>query len=275
MWGHARCTDRAPRRGRTRTAAEPKKKRPHKAGAKSLRQVSYRQETYRAVRSLYASMRRGSKPKSLKRLEHRVTLAATTRAQTGTVAQMMPDFFRIVAGAVAPRPLLGLGGLAQAEPSHGIAMYGEPALPPDFVSLPYANPDAPKGGQIDTGRTRFLRLPQPFHHQGKCPLRPDPLRVREPDGPKLERTVLALRQHRRIDRDRRRPQLGRIHAASRGAILGRQPGDGRGRDLEFRDPRHQGLTRATRPPGGKSPRSRSPARARSGSPSTPKTASCR
>ena len=28
--------------------------------------------------------------------------------------------------------------------SHGIAMYGEPALPPDFVSLPYANPDAPK-----------------------------------------------------------------------------------------------------------------------------------
>ncbi len=39
-------------------------------------------------------------------------------------------------------------GLAQAEPKHGIAMYGEPALPPDFVSLPYANPDAPKGGQI-------------------------------------------------------------------------------------------------------------------------------
>ena len=25
-------------------------------------------------------------------------------------------------------------------------MYGEPALPPDFVSLPQANPDAPKGG---------------------------------------------------------------------------------------------------------------------------------
>nr|WP_245838008.1 extracellular solute-binding protein [Tropicimonas sediminicola] len=27
-------------------------------------------------------------------------------------------------------------------------MYGEPALPPDFVSLPYVNPDAPKGGRI-------------------------------------------------------------------------------------------------------------------------------
>ena len=40
---------------------------------------------------------------------------------------------------------------AAAEPQHGIAMYGEPALPPDFVSLPYANPDAPKGGRIVTG----------------------------------------------------------------------------------------------------------------------------
>lgn len=27
-------------------------------------------------------------------------------------------------------------------------MYGDPALPPDFVSLPYVNPEAPKGGRI-------------------------------------------------------------------------------------------------------------------------------
>lgn len=38
-----------------------------------------------------------------------------------------------------------------AEKMHGIAMYGEPALPPDFVSLPYVNPDAPKGGKIVFG----------------------------------------------------------------------------------------------------------------------------
>lgn len=31
---------------------------------------------------------------------------------------------------------------------HGIAMQGEPALPADFPHLPYANPDAPKGGRI-------------------------------------------------------------------------------------------------------------------------------
>lgn len=37
---------------------------------------------------------------------------------------------------------------ANAEPQHAIAMYGDPALPPDFVSLPYANPDAPKGGRM-------------------------------------------------------------------------------------------------------------------------------
>ena len=37
---------------------------------------------------------------------------------------------------------------AKAEPRHGIAMHGEPALPPDFKHLPYANPDAPQGGQL-------------------------------------------------------------------------------------------------------------------------------
>ena len=47
-------------------------------------------------------------------------------------------FAVILAGFLAAIP-------AQAEPTHGIAMYGHPALPPDFVSLPQANPDAPKG----------------------------------------------------------------------------------------------------------------------------------
>ncbi len=44
---------------------------------------------------------------------------------------------------VAAMPLATL-----AEPAHGIAMYGEPALPEGFESLPYANPQAPKGGTI-------------------------------------------------------------------------------------------------------------------------------
>ena len=49
---------------------------------------------------------------------------------------------------------LGLGlvpQLAQAAPMHGIAIIGDPALPADFSHLPYANPDAPKGGKITYG----------------------------------------------------------------------------------------------------------------------------
>jgi len=36
----------------------------------------------------------------------------------------------------------------QAEPRHGLAMHGDPALPADFDHLPYADPNAPKGGRI-------------------------------------------------------------------------------------------------------------------------------
>jgi peptide/nickel transport system substrate-binding protein len=38
-----------------------------------------------------------------------------------------------------------------AEPRHAIAMQGEPALPPAFSHLRYANPDAPKGGRLVQG----------------------------------------------------------------------------------------------------------------------------
>ena len=41
---------------------------------------------------------------------------------------------------------LGTGVPAQAEPVHGIAMHGEPALPADFKSFPYVKPDVKKGG---------------------------------------------------------------------------------------------------------------------------------
>ncbi len=37
---------------------------------------------------------------------------------------------------------------AAATESHAIAMHGAPALPADFSHLPYANPDAPKGGRL-------------------------------------------------------------------------------------------------------------------------------
>jgi peptide/nickel transport system substrate-binding protein len=40
---------------------------------------------------------------------------------------------------------------SHARASHAIAMHGSPALPPDFDCLPYANPQAPKGGVLHLG----------------------------------------------------------------------------------------------------------------------------
>ncbi|MFZ5751226.1 MAG: extracellular solute-binding protein [Pseudomonadota bacterium] len=56
-----------------------------------------------------------------------------------------------------------------AEPRHGIAMYGEPALPPDFVSLPYANPDAPKGGRVVLAEVGTFDSLNPYTLKGTAP----------------------------------------------------------------------------------------------------------
>ena len=71
-------------------------------------------------------------------------------------------------GVVAGLMLVGLPGLAGAD-THGIAMYGRPALPPDFVSLPYANPDAPKGGRIVFGESGGFDSLNPFIISGIAP----------------------------------------------------------------------------------------------------------
>ena len=75
----------------------------------------------------------------------------------------------------AMRPLvlaIGLStaaGLAAAGPQHGIAMYGDPALPPDFESLPYANPDAPQGGRIVFGEAGSFDSLNPYILRGNAP----------------------------------------------------------------------------------------------------------
>src|ERR1700730_7131958 len=56
---------------------------------------------------------------------------------------------RAVAGAIigiwlAPDP-------CHAGDNYAIAMHGAPALPADFTHMPYANPDAPKGGRLVQG----------------------------------------------------------------------------------------------------------------------------
>ena len=64
---------------------------------------------------------------------------------------------------------LGLAHAALAEPSHGVAMYGEPALPADFTHLPYANPEAPTGGRIVTGEVGSFDSLNPHIREGSVP----------------------------------------------------------------------------------------------------------
>ena len=51
---------------------------------------------------------------------------------------------------------------AVAAPKHGLAMHGEPALPPDFAHLPYANPGAPRGGRLNQAMTGTFDSTNPF-----------------------------------------------------------------------------------------------------------------
>ncbi len=65
--------------------------------------------------------------------------------------------------------LIATPGHILAEPSHGIAMYGAPLLPPDFVSLPHANRDAPKGGSITLANTGSFDSLNPYIQKGNVP----------------------------------------------------------------------------------------------------------
>ena len=67
---------------------------------------------------------------------------------------------------------LGLGlapQIAVAEAVHGIAMQGEPALPANFDHLPYADPNAPKGGKISFGGQGTFDSLNPFIRKGAVP----------------------------------------------------------------------------------------------------------
>lgn len=78
------------------------------------------------------------------------------------------DALRTGAGAAA---LLALPWRARAEEEapadrHGLAMHGEPALPPGFPHLPYARPDAPKGGRLTCGRLGSFETVNPYAYKG-------------------------------------------------------------------------------------------------------------
>jgi peptide/nickel transport system substrate-binding protein len=72
---------------------------------------------------------------------------------------VMQRFVPIIAGAI----LIASGhGSVVAEPMHGIAMHGKPALPADYSRFPYVNPDAKKGGRITYGVVGTFDSLNPF-----------------------------------------------------------------------------------------------------------------
>ena len=74
-----------------------------------------------------------------------------------------------IAFAALTAALLGAIGEVRAAPAHGIAMFGAPELPPDFPHLPYANPQAPKGGRIVFGAVGGFDSLNPFIVKGRAP----------------------------------------------------------------------------------------------------------
>lgn len=59
--------------------------------------------------------------------------------------------------------------VARAEPMHAIAMHGAPALPEGFAHLPYADPDAPKGGRLTLGEVGGYDSLNPWIVKGRAP----------------------------------------------------------------------------------------------------------
>ncbi|WP_224817068.1 extracellular solute-binding protein [Hasllibacter sp. MH4015] len=72
-------------------------------------------------------------------------------------------------GAALAALTLGLANMGLADATHGVAMYGEPALPADYTHLPYANPDAPTGGRIVTGEVGSFDSLNPHIREGSVP----------------------------------------------------------------------------------------------------------
>jgi peptide/nickel transport system substrate-binding protein len=75
-----------------------------------------------------------------------------------------PARFRILAACLALVALFATR--AGAEPAHGIAMHGEPALAADFAHLPHTDPDAPKGGDASFGQLGAFDSMNPFIIKG-------------------------------------------------------------------------------------------------------------
>ncbi|MEL6318570.1 MAG: hypothetical protein AAFR16_13145, partial [Pseudomonadota bacterium] len=165
-----------------------KKARP-KPGLVQLRQVSYRQETYRAVHTCNHARRPGSTrlfpemgskaPESTKFhiIDMKNLSAAARRSACGQVRRAFFTTLRAAAAAAAfaaanltavtPAAAESPAGSDESGgPRPAIAMHGAPALTPEFTHLPYADPDAAQGGRLRLGVTGAFDRVNPFLVRG-------------------------------------------------------------------------------------------------------------
>ncbi len=104
-------------------------------------------------------------PDSFASKRERNTADVTATIPTSTQRRRAPLLFLLWSALAGLLPAQA----AVAEPKHGIAMHGEPALPPDFAHLPYADPAAPKGGRITYGNVGTFDSMNPFILAGTTP----------------------------------------------------------------------------------------------------------
>jgi len=84
-------------------------------------------------------------------------------------AALLAGVLAVVAGfgLIAPFGRAALAGTEPApKPSYALAMHGAPALSADFTAMPYANPDAPKGGRLVEGLLGTFDSLNPFIVKG-------------------------------------------------------------------------------------------------------------
>ena len=110
---------------------------------------------------------------------------------------------------------------ADAKPSHGIAMHGEPAYAADFKNFNYVNPDAPKGGNIAYASLGTFNSTNPLIVKGiaAAGIRAhvfESLLARSFDEPFSLYGLLA-----KSIETAGRSQLGRVQITARGAVLRR------------------------------------------------------
>jgi peptide/nickel transport system substrate-binding protein len=78
-------------------------------------------------------------------------------------------FGLLIAIVLAAVVQVEIAGPARAEPAHGIAMHGAPALEPGFAHLPYADPAAVKGGRVVFGESGGFDSLNPYLLKGRAP----------------------------------------------------------------------------------------------------------